>query len=196
MLVADVMTKGPVTIPRGSSIKGALRLLAEHGVTSLPVVDAKGRICGVVSEADLIRETVAPDPRAHASLLPEQAYFPPQTVDEVFSPHAVTVRRHDDLARAVDVMTSTAVKSLPVVDDHDRVVGIVSRSDVVRLLARGDEVIEAELDDLLCSLGHSDWLVDVADGVVEVTGPTDTRDRSLAQLAARTVPGVIEVRIR
>jgi CBS domain-containing protein len=107
----------------------------------------------------------------------------------------VTIRAHDDLSRAIELMTTTSVKSLPVVDERDRVVGMVSRSDVVRLLARADSVIEGEVDELMRSLGHGDWLVEVTDGVVEVTGPADRSERSLAQLAANTVPGVVEVRV-
>ena len=118
-----------------------------------------------------------------------------RTVEEVFTPMPVTVRAHDDLSRAIELMTTTSVKSLPVVDERDRVVGMVSRSDVVKLLARADSVIEGEVDELMRSLGHGDWLVEVHDGVVEVTGPGDRSERSLAQLAANTVPGVVEVRV-
>ena len=63
MLVQDVMTPHPVTVRVSASVKEALALLAKYGVTSLPVVNSAGKISGVVSEADLIRETVARDPR-------------------------------------------------------------------------------------------------------------------------------------
>lgn len=195
MFVQDVMTPDPVTVRTDSSVKEALTLLARYDVTSLPVVDADGKIRGVVSEADLIRESVARDARTQEMIHKEPEITRPRTVEEVFTPHAVTVRTRDDLAEAVDVMTSTMVKSLPVVDGDDRVVGIVSRSDVVRLLARADDVIQAELDEMLRSLGHSDWLVEVHDGVVDVTGPTADNDREIARLAARTVPGVVEVHV-
>lgn len=196
MFVQDVMTPDPVTVRTDSSVKEALTLLARYDVTSLPVVDADGRIRGVVSEADLIRESVARDTRVQEMIRKDPEVTRPRTVQEVFTPHAVTVRVRDDLAEAVDVMTSTMVKSLPVVDNDDRVVGIVSRSDVVRLLARADDVIQAELDEMLRSLGHSDWLVEVHDGVVDVTGPEESAETALARVAATTVPGVIEVRVR
>lgn len=195
MFVQDVMTPDPVTVRTDSSVKEALTLLARYDVTSLPVVDADGKIRGVVSEADLIRESVARDTRTHEIIHQEPEVIRPATVEEVFTPHAVTVGTRDDLAEAVDVMTSTMVKSLPVVDNDDRVVGIVSRSDVVRMLARADDVIQSELDEMLRSLGHSDWLVEVHDGVVDVTGPTADNDREIARLAARTVPGVVEVHV-
>jgi CBS domain-containing protein len=194
MLVADVMTREPVTVARDRSVKDALALLARYAVTALPVVERDGRVVGVVSEADLIREQVPADPRAH--LLPSSPTPPPaRLVAEVYTPHAITVRRHDDLAAAVELMTSTGVKSLPVVDEEGVVVGIVARSDVVRMLARADEAIAAELDDTFRSLGRRDWLVTVADGVVEVAGPASAADRSLAEVVARTIGGVVEVHV-
>ena len=195
MFVQDVMTRDPLTVRTGSTVKEALVLLAHHGVTSLPVVGSGRRICGVVSEADLIRESVARDPRVQETPLDDCAVTPPRTVDEVFTPHAVVVHPDDDLATAVELMTSTSVKSLPVVDRKDRVVGIVSRSDVVRMLARADATIEGEVDELLRSLGYPNWLVEVHDGVVEVTGPAGPSEGALARTIAGTVPGVVDVRV-
>ena len=196
MFVQDVMTADPVTVRTGTAVKEALVLLARHGVTSMPVVSAGRRIRGVVSEADLIRESVARDPRVQEAPLDEgDDPMLPRTVDEVFTPHAVVVHPDDDLATAVELMTSTSVKSLPVVDRNHRVVGIVSRSDVVRLLARADSTIEAEVDELLRSLGYPDWLVEVHDGVVELTGPAGSSEVQLARTVAATVPGVVDVRV-
>lgn len=196
MFVREVMTRDPVTVPPEQGVKDTLRLMARHGVTCLPVIDASGRICGVVSEADLIRDAVARDPRAHEIPIEHWRGTPPHTVEEVLTPHAITVQPDDDLVTAVEVMTSTSVKSLPVVDHHQRVVGIVSRSDIVRMLARADVTIAAEVEELLGSLGRGDWLVEVHDGVVDVAGPEESAETSLARVAATTVPGVIEVRIR
>jgi len=195
MFVQDVMTPNPVTVELGTSVKEALVLLARHGVTSLPVIGSGRRIQGVVSEADLIRESIARDPRVQEISVEESTVTPPRTVDEVFTPHAIVVHADDDLATAVELMTSTSVKSLPVVDRHHRLVGMVSRSDVVRLLARADSDIEGEVDELLRSLGYPNWLVEVHDGVVEVTGPEGASEGSLARTVAGTVPGVVDVRI-
>lgn len=195
MLVKDVMTAAPVTTRAEASIHEALMLLSHNGVTSLPVIDRTGRLVGVVSEADLIRDSVPLDPRARITPVDSPGISPPQHVDEVMTTHAVTVHVDADLASAVELMTSTSVKALPVVDSRDRVVGVVSRSDVVRILARADMTIEHEVDALLVSLGHDDWLVEVHDGVVDVNGPESVNERSLADLAAHTVAGVIEVRV-
>lgn len=106
--------------------------------------------------------------------------------------HPITVRPDTDLAEATELMTSRMIKSLPVV--HDGVVaGVVSRHDVGAVLAREDQAIEAELDDLVRNLGN-DWLVRVKNGVVTADGPADERERELMRTVAATVPGVVAVR--
>lgn len=194
MLVGQVMTPDPVTVRAGTAVKAALRLLDENDISSMPVVDGTGRICGVVSEADLIRELVSPDQRLHE--LPVDDPSPPHRfVDEVMTAHAITVTPDTDLSEAVDLVTSTGVKCLPVVDERHRVVGVVSRRDVVRVLAREDEALEQEVDALLVAAGRRDWLVDVRDGVAEISGPGTEPERSLAKALARTVPGVVAVTV-
>jgi CBS-domain-containing membrane protein len=196
MFVEDVMTAHPVTVRTRTSVKDALALLDRYSVTSMPVVDGAGRIRGVVSEADLIRERVLPDPREREDPASARTGFPPaSTVADVYTPHAVTVRRHDDLADAVELLTSTAIKSVPVVDRKGVVVGVLSRSDVVHVLARGDSAIEAGITDQLASLGYVDWLVDVAEGVVRIEGPSTDHERTLARIAATTAAGAVDVRI-
>lgn len=194
MFVHEVMTRRPQTVRASTHVSEALRLLDSRGVTSMPVVDARHRVIGVVSEADLVREAVLPDPRA--GLLPdtESRPEPPTVVEEVMSRHALTVRGETDVAEAVELMTSTAVKSLPVVDDHGRVVGVVSRRDVVHALARSDDVIEAQVDELFDMLGV-DWDVSVDEGRVVVDGPLSPEDRSLATTTVTTVPGVRSVHL-
>ena len=194
MLVQELMTSDPVTVRTHTTIKAALVLLDEHGITSLPVVGASGAIVGVVSEADLIRDAVGPDPRTRDLPFDDDSYARCTTVGEVMSPHAVTVRPDTDIVTAVELATSTGIKSLPVVDARDRVVGIISRRDVVRMLAHSDERIEAEVDALLASAGSGDWLVEAHDGVAELTGPDDPSARRVASVLARSVPGVLEVR--
>src|SRR4029078_11386769 len=123
------MTRRPVTAHAATTVKDALQLLDTHSITSLPVIDGDGRIVGVVSEADLLRESVPHDARTHMAPMPQQLLHPASTVAEVMSRHTVVVSGNADLGDAVDLMTSTAVKSLPVVDEKHRPVGIISRRD-------------------------------------------------------------------
>jgi CBS domain-containing protein len=195
MLVREVMTTSPVTVRPGTTVPAALRLVAEAHVTSLPVVNAAGKLRGIVSEADLIKDRVPSDPRlhelAHQGELPDHHEF----VEQVMTPHVIAVGPDDDVVRAVETMTSTTVKSLPVVDRSGRVLGMLSRSDVVRVLAGSDADLRRDIDCALTRVGLRDWLVEVRDGTVDLTGPSDLAAVDLARLAATTVPGVTSVRI-
>lgn len=195
MLVHEVMSRDPVTVRPDTTIKDALALLAEHRVTSLPVVSGGRTVIGLVSEADLIRDLLASDPRAH-EIPREERQARPRVVDQVMTTHVVTTSPETDLAEAVELLTSTTVKSLPVVDHRGRLLGILSRSDVVGLLATADVRIESQVDELLRSSGLEGWLVDVQDGTVSLQGPDDATDAMVARLLARTVPGVLEVNLR
>ena len=194
MFVHEVMSGLPVTVRRETTVKEAMRLLDEHEITSMPVIDAEGRILGVVSEADLLRDSVPHDARGHVNLRAEEELEPAATVDEVMSRHPMVVHEHTDLADAVELMTTTAVKSLPVVDHKHRVVGMISRRDVVHRLARTDDAVAAEIDELFRQLGV-DWAVTVDQGMVTVEGPVGDRARSLAETAVVTVSGVRSVKV-
>ena len=194
MIVEDVMTAEPVTVTPSATVKHALELLDRHHVTSLPVVEGH-RLCGVVSEADLIRDLVAHDPRTQLRPFEDSGDLPVSVAD-VMTRHAVTVHPDTDLAVAVDLMTSTAIKSVPVVDRHDHLRGMLSRSDVVRCYAKTDGTLAQNVHDALASVGLGDWLVEVHDGVAEVVGADDAADADLdlARVIISTVPGVVDVR--
>lgn len=193
MWVRDVMSSPVVTVSPQTSVRTALRLLDQHKVTSLPVVDVYGRVVGVVSEADLVRETLLPDQR-HRIMWQELAERPAaRIVEDVMSGHPVTAQAEDDLAQAVEMLTTTTVKSLPVME-HGHLVGMLSRRDVVHMLAREDDRIEAEVAELFRADGV-DWMADVHDGVVTVSGPGDASERRLAQALAGSVAGVVGIRV-
>ena len=196
MFVQEVMSREPATVTADTTIKRAASLLAGRQITALPVVDDDGRVCGLVSEADLIRDAFAADPRSRMIPDDDQGRSLMRCVSDVMTPHAITVHESTDVAQAVELMTSTSIKSLPVVDDRQHVVGMISRSDLVRIRARSDDTIGRAVDELFVSLGHSDWLVDVTDGEVQIDGPVTGQDRSVAEVAAGTVAGVVSVKVR
>ena len=195
MLVREVMTTSPVTVRPGTTVQAALRLVAEAHVTSLPVVNAAGQLRGIVSEADLIKDRVPCDPRLHELAHPDDLPDRHDFVEQVMTPQVIAVGPDDDVVLAVDAMTSTTVKSLPVVDRSGRVLGMLSRSDVVRVLAGSDADLHRDIDCALTRVGLRDWLVEVHDGAVDLTGPSDPDAVDLARLATTTVPGVTSVRI-
>jgi CBS domain-containing protein len=195
MLVRDVMTSPALTVHPNTPLKGALVMLDEHAITMLPVVNESGGIVGVLSEADVVRDAVPQDVRTHLIPVPGvDLDQPPHCVAELMNRHPITVLATTDLATAAQLMTDTAVKSLPVVDDDDHVLGVVSRRDIVHILARTDKAVERDLDDLFRRVG-TDWMVDVRDGAVTVSGPILPGERALAEAAARTVPGVRSVTV-
>ena len=92
-------------------------------------------------------------------------------------------------------MTATGAKSLPVLDQGRTLVGVISRSDITRVLARDDAAIAADVGQLLTSVGHEGWMVEVTDGAVSITGPTAPGESSIATAVARTVLGVADVHV-
>ena len=195
MLVRDLMTASPVTVTRRTRAKAALSVMAEQGITALPVVTPRGVIDGIISEADLLRDRVAADRRRHEIPWQDSADDVPRFVEEVMTPHALTIDADADVADAVEVFTTSAIKSLPVVDGSGLVTGIISRSDVVRALARADDELAAEVDDLLVRAGLRDWYVEARDGDLRITGSGPERQARLARALARTVAGVSGVHV-
>ncbi len=127
MLVRDLMTSPAVTIRAEDEAVDAARLLDRLSLTSLPVVDHHARLIGILSEADLIAWLATPS----------RAGVDGPLVRDLMTPRVLTVSADEDVARVVELMRGTVLKSLPVLL-HDRVVGVVSRRDIVRAIAHGE----------------------------------------------------------
>jgi CBS-domain-containing membrane protein len=180
MKVSKVMNTAPVTVHPSTTVHTALALLAGNGITTMPVVDSRGRILGVVGEADLL------DTDRKKGV-----------VGDVMCHHTVLVHPETDLTDAVKALTSAHVKSLPVVDAADQVVGMVSRSDIIRLLARGDSILQQDIIDAMCAAGLHGWQVAVHHGTVDLCAPrSEASDSDLAGHTAEQVLGVTDVQIR
>ena len=178
----------------GAHLKEVADLLVQHEISAVPVVD-DDRLVGIVSEADLVPLELAPDPRAHLAPVREPSAHLPRVVAEVMTREVVALPERADAAEAGRLMLERGIKSIPVVR-AGRVVGIVARRDLLRVLARDDELIARDLRALLEEeLGPpSPYRVAVRDGMVELTGPPDPTARRLATLLVRGVPGVVDVR--
>ena len=191
MIVAEVMSSPAVVVAPETRAKQALEVLDARRVTALPVV-SEGRLVGIVSERDLIRQALPRDLGHHVGTLPPEAEPKPViTVAAVMQTNPVSVGVDADLATAVDLMERHAVKSLPVLDHRGCVRGMVSRRDVVRVLATPDARIAGQHRARLAR--KSDWRVEVVDGVAHVRGPRSASERALARAAALSTPGVVEV---
>jgi CBS domain-containing protein len=197
MKVREIMSRPVITVSADTGIKAAASLLAEHGVSALPVVDATGALVGIVSEADLISIETRPDPRTQATPLAPTAGSSPRTVSEVMTREVLTVSTGSEVSQAARIMLDAGVKRVPVVEGG-RVVGVLSRRDLVEVIARRDEEIEDEIEVRLQDLGlgqGGSGGVKVAAGVatLRMDGPGASA-RRLAESVALTVPGVLEVR--
>ncbi|MFE0632578.1 CBS domain-containing protein [Streptomyces sp. NPDC058864] len=201
--VGDLMTRAVVSVRPDAPFKEIAKLLAEHDITAVPVVDEGGRPVGVVSEADLLRkEAGQPDP---GGLLParhprpgERSRVAATTAEGLMSSPPVVARPQWSVVEAARVMERRGVKRLPVVDEAGRLVGVVSRADLLRVFLRRDRAIREEITgDLLVKtlgLAPSAVTVQVADGKVVLDGVVDRR--SLVPVVTelcRGVDGVVKV---
>lgn len=207
--VGSVMTGGVVSVEFGTPFKEVARLLAHHRISGLPVVDGDERVIGVVSGTDLMldqaRTAASPQPRPRLRLLPRgrgvedgDARVQAHSAGRLMSKPAVTVHAEDSVAVGARMMAQHGVERLPVVDEEDRLVGIVTRRDLLQLFLRPDahlhrEVVEEVLGGALC-LPPTAVALDVHDGVVTLTGEVERRiEATVAQRMIQQVDGVIDV---
>ena len=193
--VTEIMSQPVITVTPETGIKTAAELLVMHGISALPVVDSTGRLVGIVSEADLIALEARPDPRSQATPLAPTAGTTPRHVADVMTRDVVTVTAHSEVAEAARAMLNSDVKRVPVMSGR-RVVGIVSRRDLVKVIARTDGRIEGEINSRLADLGLATAgpMVRVTDGVATVLVDHQGAARRLVESVVLQVAGVLEVR--
>jgi CBS-domain-containing membrane protein len=203
--VGDVMTTNVVAVREGTGYKEIVTLLREHRVSAFPVVDQEDRVVGVVSEADLLVKPAAPAfPQGQIRLawrLEERSKATGVTAADLMSTPPITIGPAAAVREAARLMQSRQVKRLPVVGKDGRLVGIISRTDVLGVFERPDEQIRDEVIRSISAgeLGLDSDLLDVAvkSGIVTISGPVDRRATALSLLgAARYVDGVVAVRDR
>ena len=189
------MSHPVITATPDTSIKEAARLMVEHGISALPVVDPEGRLAGIVSEADLVPIETRPDPRTQARPLGPSAGTTPVAVRDVMTRRVVTAAADSEVSDAARTMLDARVKRLPVMRGG-RVVGVVSRRDMVRVLARDDGEVRAELARRLVGAGFDRAVTSmtVDSGVARIEVGDRPLERRLAESIALEVPGVMEVR--
>jgi CBS-domain-containing membrane protein len=179
--------------------------MVEKGISGLPVTDEEGTLVGVVSEGDFLRKEVDRGDLMGRGLLGvlfdnRDSLAEAETVGEVMAENLFTVSPDATLVEAARTMTTHAVKRLPVVTREGKLVGVISRRDVVAAFTRPDELIEDEIkEDILRRLLFLDpSLLEIAvdAGVVTISGelPTRTDTRLLEAMVQRT-DGVIRAEI-
>jgi CBS domain-containing protein len=203
--VSDAMTLDVAWVKPETSLKEVAELLAWHEISGVPVCAPEGVVLGVVSEQDILaKEAEQPDRRgaAHAdrTRLAALAKHAARTAEEAMTAPAVTIAPECTLTEAARRMLAHKVSRLPVVHEG-RLVGIVTRADLVRAFARSDAELEHEivadvLARVLC-LEPGRVAVRVRGGEVRLTGEVESRsDARLLEQLVRRVPGVVSVEAR
>ncbi|HSL67539.1 MAG TPA: CBS domain-containing protein [Actinomycetota bacterium] len=195
MRAKDVMTTPVITVSAGTPVKQVASVLVSNRISAVPVVDEHEDLIGIVSEGDLVPLETTPDPRSLILPIPQERGALPEIAADVMTRDVITVDELADASLVARLMLERRVKSIPVVDGK-RVVGIVARRDLLKVLARSDKEILAELGRLLeeeIELGGR-FRPEVSGGIVTLAGPRQEAGRRRAELLARSVPGVIDVR--
>jgi len=220
MNASDIMTRQPICAAPETTIAEAARLMLQHHISGLPVTNASGAVVGVVTEGDLLRRAETGTQRQRTRWLElllgpgrlagDYVAAHARKVGEVMTSDVVSVAATESLESVVQLMEKRRIKRVPVVEG-ERLVGIVSRADLVRALVhkltreaadakrgRSDEEIRA---DIRAIIDKEPWGprfsvdVTVEAGVVGLHGTvTDARERTAVNVAAENVPGVAAVR--
>jgi CBS domain-containing protein len=210
------MVRDVVTVRPDADVADAIKLLAEHDVSALPVIDDAGNLMGVLSEADLIRRAeIGTEKRrpwwleavtGASTLAGEFAKSHGKKVDEIMTPRVISVSEDAPLSEIAGLFEREGIKRVPVVKDG-KLVGIVSRSNLIQALAsvvgRIDEHDETDRQirlELMSRLQQQSWTdfgsrnVTVSDRVVHLWGLVGSEAERKALLAlAEGVPGVTRV---
>ena len=207
--VGTLMTADVVRAEYGTPFKEVARRLAEHRISGLPVVDDDEKVLGVISETDLmVRQAEVPGPprprrwsrlpRRPTGTRTRRIKARARTAGQLMSHPAITVHGDATVVEAARVMAHHRVERLPVVDDEERLVGIVTRRDLLEVFLRTDPEIRAAIRSEV--LGRALCLppdavdVDVHQGVVTLTGQLERRvETTMAVEMCHQMDGVVAV---
>jgi CBS domain-containing protein len=205
--IADVMTRNPITIGEGAPFKDIALLLTTNCISALPVVDPKGIPVGIVSEADLLLKEAYPDAE-HSHTVFERTRRRREldkaaglTAEDLMSSPVHTIGLKAHLGEAARIMHDRGVKRLPVIDETGRLVGIVSRGDLLKAFTRPDSEIVHEVREgvMLNTLWMDPSGIEVVarDGVVSLFGEVDRKsDIPILIRLIHGVDGVVGVNDR
>ena len=215
MKASDIMEKSVITVGSDAGVSEAVRVMLQHKISGLPVIDAKGELVGIVTEGDFLRrtETGTEVQRTRwlqllagtGRLADEYVRSHGRKVAEVMSADVAAVSEDTELSAIVGIMEKRGIKRVPVVRDR-KVVGMVTRADLLRAFARvipGGAAAKAPRGDLelrnriVAELDRLPWAarnaisVTVKNGEVDLQGAIfNVKERDALRVAAENVPGV------
>src|SRR5947209_7685270 len=219
MRAMDVMTTNVITVSPDTSVQEVAKILSERGISGVPVVDAQNRLVGIVSEGDLLHrvemgtdrktgrrrswwlDTVGSDEELARAYVKSHG----RTARDVMTREVTSVSETAELAEIANLLETKRIKRVPVVRDG-KLVGIVSRANLVRALAAAGSRLNADTatDDrairqkLLAELRGQEWVhtwaadIIVRDGLVHIWVSDDRpeEERQALRVAAENIPGV------
>jgi len=219
MIAAEVMSRNVISVSPDMTIAAAIQLMLDHRISGLPVVDAAGKLVGMVTEGDLLRRAETGTERHRprwleilmgpGRLAGEYVRTHGRKVEEIMTRDLVSARPDTALDEIVALMERRRIKRIPVLDG-DAPVGIVSRADLLRALARSleEQPVAVAGDDeirerILAELASASWVprdglaITVTDGIVGLDGVIlDEKEREALRVAAENVPAVRAVEDR
>jgi CBS domain-containing protein len=215
MKVSDVMTHRVVTVGPAATVADAARLMLDHRISGLPVVDGRGGLLGIVTEGDLLRRSESGTERRRphwlefilgpGRLAKEYVHSHGRKIADVMTKDVATVGENAGIDKVVDLMERRRIKRLPVMRGG-KLVGIISRANLLHALV-GMQMPAPAADDasirkrLMAELANQPWAprastnIVVRDGVVHLWGAVfDDREREALKVAAENLPGVKAVK--
>ncbi len=191
MQIRDVMTHPVISVWANAPTQRAAELLVSHGFTALPVTDDDDRLIGIVTEADLLR--AGPASAAVSQLRWYRPNTKPTTVSAVMSSYVESLTPGADVADAAAIMIDDRIRCLPIVDG-DRIVGIITRRDLLRAdLDRRNQDLADAISSRPSTVDAQEgrWAVTVNSGIVDIEEHLDNaEDLATAQKLAAAAPGV------
>lgn len=146
--VAEIMTRDPIVVTSQTSLDEAIQIMAERRFSGLPVVDAGGKLMGIISQGDLMWRESGVTPPPYIMVLDSVIYLENpakyqrdlhkalgQTVGEVMTKNPQTIKPEKTLREAAELMHEKGVHRLPVIDLEGKPIGILTRGDIVRAMA-------------------------------------------------------------
>jgi|UPI00055A932D CBS domain-containing protein len=208
MFAKDIMTSPVTTIGEDQNVRRAIEIINASKIGAVPVVDDKGKVIGIVTEGDLLRRISSsngtrpvPHTRGRAEALGNYIKARSWRIKDVMTSPVVSALPSATTAQVADLLLARAIKHIPVVDDG-RLVGMVSRRDLMRAMIDTPGQFAAAGDDALCTavrarletdlgISSKDVETSVKEGHVYLRGELESSvERDAARVAAESVPGV------
>jgi CBS domain-containing protein len=189
--VQSVMTEAVVTVFPDTTFKECVDMIRVHRVGALPVVDTSGRLLGILTESDLLRKEEGSTSRNQPKAAARRAA-------EAMTRSVITLTTESSIGEAARLMHASSIRHLPITNAEGRLVGIVSRADLLKVFLRSDESIRREIDEVMLpktfGIPRGALEISVREGVVQIGGEVESS--SLARLVVAfiaRVEGVVGV---